>query len=93
MSIEKYKLATAAYHQNVEFNENDNMMARIRPERYPKHLFKKLHAQAIGSFHILHKLGSNAYYLELFSDLNLVHFSMLWTCFFIGVHSSLLPCM
>ena len=53
----------------IEFNEGDYVMARIRPERYSKHSFKKLHARAIGSFRILHKLGPNAFYLELSSDL------------------------
>ncbi|XP_054824787.1 uncharacterized protein LOC129322504 [Prosopis cineraria] len=44
-------------------------MARIRPERYPKQAFKKLHARAAGPFRIIKKLGPNAYLLELPSDM------------------------
>ncbi|XP_028753000.1 uncharacterized protein LOC114712621 [Neltuma alba] len=44
-------------------------MARIRPERFPKRPYKKLHARASGPFCISKKLGPNAYLLELPPDM------------------------
>lgn len=46
-------------------------MVRIRPERFPKHSFKKLFARACGPYRILKRLGSNAYLIDLPPDLSI----------------------
>jgi len=49
----------------------DFVMARIQPERLPKHSHQRLHARAMGSYQIVRKLGSNAYVLELPDNLGI----------------------
>ena len=46
-------------------------MIKLNPERFPPGTFKKLHARSAGPFKILKKIGSNAYILELPSDLGI----------------------
>ena len=46
-------------------------MFRIRPESFPKHSFKKLHAPASNPFPIIQKLGPNAYLLNLPNNMNI----------------------
>ncbi|KAL6553282.1 hypothetical protein OROGR_007124 [Orobanche gracilis] len=48
-----------------EFKEDDFVIVRIRPERFPKHSSKKLFARASGPFRIIKRLGDNAYLLDL----------------------------
>ena len=43
-------------------------MIRIRPERFPSEIVKKLQARSAGSFKVLKRIGSNAYVIELPSD-------------------------
>ncbi|PKA64106.1 hypothetical protein AXF42_Ash005118 [Apostasia shenzhenica] len=43
-------------------------MIRVRPERFPSGVVKKLQARRAGPFKILKKLGSNAYVVDLPSD-------------------------
>ncbi|GAV68724.1 Chromo domain-containing protein, partial [Cephalotus follicularis] len=73
MSNVHYKLAADVHRKNKEFNVGNHVMVRVRPERYPKHSFKKLHARALGPFPILRKLGSNAYVLDLPDHMNICH--------------------
>jgi len=55
----------------VNFEVGDFVMTRIRFKRLPKNSLKKLHAYAIGPYHILRKLGSNAHILDLPSSLGI----------------------
>uniref|UniRef100_A0A5B7BML6 RNA-directed DNA polymerase n=1 Tax=Davidia involucrata TaxID=16924 RepID=A0A5B7BML6_DAVIN len=71
LSNETYKLAANVHRRKLEFNEGDYVMVRVRPERYPRNSFKKLHARAIGPFRILRKLGPNAYLIDLPNDMNI----------------------
>lgn len=48
-----------------EFNVGDNVMVRIRPERYPPGSIKKLHARTAGPFQILKKLNQNTFVVDL----------------------------
>ena len=40
-------------------------MVRIRPERYPKGTYKKLHSKNVGLYRVPKKISSNAYVLDL----------------------------
>lgn len=57
MNTKRYRLDIDAHHRNVKINKSDYAMVCIHLEHYPEHSFKKLQAQATGSFHILHKFG------------------------------------
>ena len=71
LSNENYKLAADVHRRKLEFNEGDFVKVRVRPERYPKNSFKKLHARAIGPFRILCKMGPNAHSIDLPDDMNI----------------------
>lgn len=59
--------------RKLEFNDGDYVMVRIRPERCPKHYFKKNFARACGPYHILKRLDFNAYLIDLTPDLSINH--------------------
>lgn len=61
MNAKKYKVAIDAHLRNTRFNKGYYVMVSIRPERYPQHSVKKLHARTIGLFRIFRKLGTNIY--------------------------------
>ena len=46
-------------------------MIRLRPERFPSGTVKKLHARSAGPYKVSKRVGSNAYVLELPSDLGI----------------------
>ncbi|KAL6191584.1 hypothetical protein ACLB2K_037974 [Fragaria x ananassa] len=46
-------------------------MARVRPERFKRGKAKKLQARSIGPFRILQRAGTNAYVLELPSEMGI----------------------
>ncbi|KAI5321495.1 hypothetical protein L3X38_030566 [Prunus dulcis] len=71
MHTNTYKLAANAHHRQQEFREGDFVMVRVCPERFPKHSFKKLHARSMGPYRIIKKLGSNAYLIELPTDMHI----------------------
>ena len=70
-SNENYKLAANVHRRKLEFNDGDYVMVRICPERFPKYSFRKLFARVCGPYRILKRLGSNAYLIDLPSDLSI----------------------
>ena len=46
-------------------------MIRLRPERFPPGTVRKLHARGAGPFRVVKRVGSNAYVLELPSELGI----------------------
>ena len=46
-------------------------MVRIRPERYPKGIYKKLHSKNVGPYKVLKKISSNAYVLDLLKNIGI----------------------
>ena len=71
LSNESYKHRANLRKRTKEFYEGDQVMIKLNPERFPPGTFKKLHARSAGPFKILKKIGSNAYILELPSDLGI----------------------
>lgn len=56
----------------VEFQPGDQVPINVQPERFPKGSLTKLHSERACPFRVMKKLGANAYFLELPSD---IHFS------------------
>ena len=54
-----------------EILEGDYVMIRLRPEWFPSRTMKKLHARSAGPYKVIKRIGSNAYVLELPSDLGI----------------------
>lgn len=71
ISSNKYKQYADLHKRFVEFQPGDLVLIRLRPERFPKGVFQKLHHRRAGPFKILQKLGLNAYHLELPSNLQI----------------------
>ena len=46
-------------------------MIRIRPERFPSGVNRKLHASSVGPFNVLQRVGPNAYVLNLPHDFDI----------------------
>jgi len=65
LSNDSYKHPADMHHRAVNFAVDEFVMARIRPERFPRNSLEKLHARAMGPYQILRKLESNAYVLDL----------------------------
>lgn len=65
LSNDNYKTTADIHRRFQEFHEGDMVMVRIRPERYPRGVVKKLHARNAGPFKILQKINANAYVLDL----------------------------
>ena len=53
LSNENYKAQADLKRMFVDFKERDMVMVRIRPERYPKGTYKKLHSKNVGSHRML----------------------------------------
>ncbi|XP_038972521.1 uncharacterized protein LOC120104756 [Phoenix dactylifera] len=51
-----------------EFRVGDDVMIRIRPERFPSGAVRKLHARSMRPYKILKRVGSNAYVVDIPSD-------------------------
>ncbi|RVW83628.1 Transposon Ty3-I Gag-Pol polyprotein [Vitis vinifera] len=58
--------------EDIQFQEGDLVMVRLRLERFHSSTYQKLQAKKAGPFQVLKRLGENAYLLKLPSNL---HFS------------------
>jgi len=54
-----------------EFAIRNEMMVRVRPERFPPGTLKKLHARRIGPCRVLKRFDSNAYELDIPCELGI----------------------
>ena len=66
-----YQNLANSRERTKEFIEDDHVMVRLKPERFPPGTLKKLHARGAGPFKIIKKVGSNAYVLELPPELGI----------------------
>ena len=73
LSNEEYKLATDVHCRYKEFNAGEYVMGRIRLERIQKTFLNFFYARAMNPYSIIHKLGSNAYLLDLPNDMDISH--------------------
>ena len=71
LSNKEYKLVADVQRRSKEFNVGEYAMVRIRPKRIPKTFSKKFYARSTGPYSIIHKLGSNAYLLDLPNDIDI----------------------
>lgn len=53
---------------HVQFKPGYLVLINVRPGHFPKGAFTKLHSKRVGPFKALKQLGTNAYFLELLSD-------------------------
>ncbi|WOH12617.1 hypothetical protein DCAR_0832123 [Daucus carota subsp. sativus] len=67
----KYKTQADLHRKNTEYEVGDQVMVRIRPERFPNGKYKKLQYRRVGPYTISHKINSNAYVLDLPADMGI----------------------
>lgn len=71
LSNEEYKAHANVRRHYANFEERDMVMVHIRPERFPKGTYKKLYSNNAGPYKIVKKISSNAYVLELPSNMGI----------------------
>ena len=60
-----YKQAADSHHRHRSFEVGDQVMVRLRPERYSPCTATKLHAHSVGPFRVLSHVGENAYVVDI----------------------------
>ncbi|KAK4858581.1 hypothetical protein QYF36_018796 [Acer negundo] len=70
-SNSKYKAAADRHRRQKLFNEGDLLMVHLRKHRFPAGTYSKLKNKKYGPFRIHHKLGDNAYQVNLPAEFNI----------------------
>ena len=60
-----YKQASDLHHRQRSFDVGDQVMVRLRPERYSPDIATKLHACSTDPFRILTRVGENTYVFDI----------------------------
>ena len=60
-----YKQAADSHRRHWSFEVSDQVMVRLRPERYSPGTATKLHARSVGPFQVLSRVGENAYVVDI----------------------------
>ena len=55
---QQYKFNADVHKRNVEFQKGDQVMIRLRPERFPKGGYQKLHSRTVEPYKVLKSLGN-----------------------------------
>ena len=71
LSNMQYKTSADIHRRFQEFSEGDMVMVRVRPERFPRGGQRKLLPRSTGPYRVVRRVGSNAYVLDLPSDLGI----------------------
>lgn len=70
-SNESYALAANQHRRVKEFEEGDMVLVHLRRDRFPKSTYHKLKSKKFGPCKVLKKISSNAYMVELPSELQI----------------------
>ena len=65
LSNKNYKAHVDLKRKFSDFKEEDMVLVRIRPKRYPKDTYMELHSKNVGPYKVLKKISSNAYVFYL----------------------------
>lgn len=68
---EKYKQAVDLKRRDVQFKVGDMVMIHLKKERLPKEKYTKMLMKKIGPFKVLKRCGTNAYKIDLRSNVGL----------------------
>ncbi|XP_019055656.1 PREDICTED: uncharacterized protein LOC104611445 isoform X2 [Nelumbo nucifera] len=71
LSNDSYKDQVDLHRHLADFQEGDMVMVRVRPECFPKGFCKKLYSKIASPYKITKKISSNAYVLELPSNMGI----------------------
>lgn len=65
LSNNNYKRSINFHRVHREFQEKDQIMVRLWPERFKSRVAKKLHAHSLRPYKMLRNVGPNAYAINL----------------------------
>ena len=65
---EQYKCMVDAHRRQREFQEDDYVIIKVRPEWFPSEIVKKLQSYVASPFQVQKRVRSNAYVMELPDD-------------------------
>ena len=71
LSNKNYKAHVDLKRKFSDFKEEDMVLVRIRPKRYPKDTYMELHSKNVGPYKVLKKISSNAYVFYLLENMGI----------------------
>lgn len=71
LSNENYKAHADLKRKFAELSEGNTVKVHIRPKRFPRKTYKKLHSRNTRPYKILKKISSNAHILNISTDMGI----------------------